>query len=45
MFAVEARYEEGSFPLPAPRREPLALVEAELDRCERRVEELGVSAG
>lgn len=41
VFAVEARYEEG----PAPRRELLALVEAELERCERRVEELGASAG
>lgn len=43
VFAVEARYEEGPFPLPAPRQELLALVEAELDRCERRVEELGKS--
>lgn len=43
VFAVEARDEEGPFPLPAPRRELLGLVEAELDRCERRVEELGES--
>jgi HEPN domain-containing protein len=43
LFAVEARYEEGPFSLPAPRQELLALVEAELDRCERRVQELGPS--
>jgi HEPN domain-containing protein len=43
VFAVEARYEQGPFPLPAPRQELLALMEAELDRCERRVEELGES--
>ena len=41
VFAVEARYEEGPFSLPAPRQDLLALVEAELDCCERRVEELG----
>ncbi len=34
-FAVEARYEEGPFPLPAERWELLALLEAELERCER----------
>ncbi|MFU8884226.1 MAG: HEPN domain-containing protein [Cyanobacteriota bacterium] len=45
VFAVEARYEEGPFPLPAPRQVLLALVVAELDRCKRRVEELGTSAG
>jgi HEPN domain-containing protein len=45
VFAVEARYEQGPFPLPAPRQELLALLEAELGRCERRVEELGGSAG
>jgi HEPN domain-containing protein len=45
VFAVEARYEEGPFPLPAPRQELLALVEAELDRCQRSVEALGESAG
>ena len=44
VFAVEARYEEGPFPLPAPRQELLALVEAELDRCQRVVEALGESA-
>ena len=38
VFAVEARYEEGPFPLPAPRPELLALLEAELRRCERAVE-------
>jgi len=43
VFAVEARYEQGPFPLPAPRQELLALVEAELDRCQRAVEVLGQS--
>ena len=43
VFAVEARYEQGPFPLPAPRQELLALVEAELDRCQRAVEALGES--
>ena len=41
VFAVEARYEQGPFPLPAPRQELLALVEAELERCERMVEAQG----
>ena len=45
VFAVEARYEEGPFPLPAPRQELLALVEAELERCEGIVADLGESAG
>jgi HEPN domain-containing protein len=45
VFAVEARYEEGPFPLPAPRQELLALVEVELERCERIVAALGESAG
>jgi HEPN domain-containing protein len=44
VFAVEARYEEGPFLLPAPRQELLALVEAELERCERIVAEQGESA-
>jgi len=44
VFAVEARYEEGPFPLPAPRDVLLALVEAELDRCARSVMELGEPA-
>ena len=43
VFAVEARYEQGPFPLPAPRLELLALVEAELDRCQQAVEALGES--
>ena len=43
VFAVEARYEEGPFPLPAPRQELLALVEAELERCEHAVESLDES--
>lgn len=33
-FAVEARYEEGPFPLPASRSELLTLLEIELQRCE-----------
>ncbi|MFM7464511.1 MAG: HEPN domain-containing protein [Cyanobium sp.] len=37
VFAVEARYEEGPFPLPAARAELLALLEAELARCEQAV--------
>jgi HEPN domain-containing protein len=37
VYAVEARYEEGPYPLPAPRSEVLALLEAELARCERAV--------
>ena len=41
VVAVEARYEQGPFPLPAPRQELLALVEAELERCERMVEAQG----
>jgi len=45
VFAVEARYEQGPFPLPAPRQELLALVEAELERCEGIVADLGESAG
>jgi hypothetical protein len=40
-FAVEARYEEGPFPLPAARPELLALLEAELERCEVAVAALG----
>ena len=35
-FAVEARYEAGPFPL-AERSELLALLEAELERCEQAV--------
>jgi HEPN domain-containing protein len=44
VFAVQARYEEGPFPLPAPRDVLLALVEAELDRCARMVMELSEPA-
>jgi HEPN domain-containing protein len=40
-FAMEARYEEGPFPLPGARKELLALLEAELERCERAVAALG----
>ena len=43
VFAGEARYEQGPFPLPAPRQELLSLVEAELERCERMVAALGES--
>jgi hypothetical protein len=41
VFAVEARYEEGPFPLPASRTELLALLELELGRCERAVVAMG----
>jgi len=44
VFAMQARYEEGPFPLPAPRDVLLALVEAELDRCARMVMELSEPA-
>ena len=44
VFAVEARYEEGPFPLPAARDVLLALVEAELDRCVLRVKQLSKPA-
>ncbi|NDC14427.1 MAG: HEPN domain-containing protein [Synechococcaceae bacterium WB9_2_170] len=37
-FAVEARYEEGPFPLPASREELLAQIEQLLDRCAEAVE-------
>jgi hypothetical protein len=40
-FAVEARDEAGPFPLPAERSELLALLEIELERCERAVAGLG----
>ena len=39
VFAVEARYEEGPFALPSSREELLDLLEGELRRCERAVEE------
>lgn len=41
VFAVEARYEEGPFPLPAERQDLLAQLEGELERCERAVEAMG----
>jgi hypothetical protein len=41
LASVAARYEEGPFPLPAARTELLALLEAELERCERAVAVLG----
>jgi len=34
VFAVEARYEEGPFPLPAPRHKLLAQLKGELKRLE-----------
>ena len=37
VFAVEARYEEGPFPLPAARTELLALLKGELVRIERAI--------
>jgi HEPN domain-containing protein len=39
VFAVEARYEEGPFPLPAERQRLLTLLEAELRRCDDAVAE------
>ena len=44
VFAVEARYEEGPFPLPAPRGELLALLQAELKRLEQTIMTAGGSA-
>jgi len=37
VFAVEARYEEGPFPLPAARGELLALLQGELQRLEAAI--------
>jgi HEPN domain-containing protein len=37
-FAVEARYEEGPFPLPAPRQELVARIEQLLEGCQRAIE-------
>lgn len=37
VFAVEARYEEGPFPLPAGREELLSDLEALLNRCEAQL--------
>jgi hypothetical protein len=34
VFAVEARYEEGPFPLPADRSTLLGAIERQLQRCE-----------
>lgn len=42
VFAVEARYEEGPFALPSSREELLDLLEGELGRCGRAVEEAAV---
>ncbi|MEB3234419.1 MAG: HEPN domain-containing protein, partial [Cyanobacteriota bacterium] len=39
VFAVEARYEEGPFPLPAPRAELMALLQGEVQRLERAISE------
>ena len=44
VFAVEARYEEGPFPLPAPRGQLLALLQAELKRLEQAIVTAGGSA-
>lgn len=41
VFAVETRYEEGPFPLPAARADLLAALEALLRRCEQDVDRLG----
>jgi HEPN domain-containing protein len=40
-FAVEARYEEGPFPLPAPREELLKRIERLLADCQAAVEAQG----
>lgn len=37
VFAVDARYEEGPFPLPAMRNELLDLLKAELTRLEQAI--------
>ena len=37
VFAVDARYEEGPFPLPAGRSELLALLKGELARLEQAI--------
>jgi len=44
VFAVEARYEEGPFPLPAPRGDLLALLQAELKRLDQAIVTAGGSA-
>jgi HEPN domain-containing protein len=41
VFAVEARYEEGPFPLPAEREVLLTRLEALLERCEQAVASQG----
>ena len=38
VYAVEARYEEGPFPLPADRSEILEAIETLLAQCERRAQ-------
>ncbi|MCP9926365.1 hypothetical protein [Cyanobium sp. CH-040] len=40
-YAVEARYEEGPFPLPAPRQELLKAIEQLLADCQAVVEAAG----
>ena len=37
VFAVEARYEEGPFPLPAPRQALVTLLHGELSRLEKAI--------
>ena len=39
-YAVEARYEEGPFPLPAARQVLLAQIEQLLNRCAEAVDQL-----
>ena len=41
VFAVEARYEEGPFPLPTARGELLAMLQAELMRLEQAITAAG----
>ena len=44
VFAVEARYEEGPFPLPAPRQTLVTLLQGELCRLEKAIAAAGRSA-
>lgn len=41
VFAVEARYEEGPFPLPTGREQLLNDLEELLDRCEAQIKDSG----
>jgi HEPN domain-containing protein len=41
VYAVEARYEEGPYPLPASRQDVLAALETLRLRCARAIDEAG----